>query len=261
MGENVNTRKKWVIKLGTGILTNPRQHHDLPQIKNLVKQFARLARQHNIDPVIVSSSAICGGMTVLGMKTRPTALAEKQACAAIGQVKLMSYYEEFFSEHGLHVAQVLLTHPDIDSRSRSANARNTMDRLISHGIVPIINENDTVAVDEIKFGDNDRLSASVASLIDADLLVILTSADGLLTSLGKKGVLINVVEKITPAIRSLAKGTESETSVGGMISKIDAAQFAVDHGIPVVIANGRAKGILEQIASGKPVGTKFLTQK
>jgi len=260
MGKSIK-RQKWVIKLGTGILTNAKQQHDLPQIKNLVGQFARLAQKYQIDPIIVSSSAICGGMSVLGMTKRPTVLAEKQACAAIAQVKLMSIYQNAFKSHGLHVAQVLLTHPDIDSRTRYNNAQNTLLSLSHHKIIPIINENDTVAVEEIKFGDNDRLSANVAEMVKADLLIILTSADGLLTSLEKTGILINVVEKITPEIRSLACGTQSETSVGGMISKIDAAQFAVDNGVQVVIANGRKRGILEQLAQGKPTGTKFLTNK
>lgn len=258
---NQKRRPKWVIKLGTGILTNSKHKHDIPQLKSLVKQFALLEKKHEIDLIIVSSSAICAGMTVLGMNSRPTSLPEKQACAAIGQVKLMSLYEELFAQYGLHVAQVLLTHPDIDSRSRYQNAQNTIQRLLAHQIVPIINENDTVAVEEIKFGDNDRLSAHVAEMVNADQLVILTAANGLMTSLGKKGVLVNVVSKITPEIRALAKGTASQTSVGGMISKIDAAQFAVDNQIPVIIANGRQKNVLEQIALGKPVGTKFLTSQ
>ncbi|MDX2225781.1 MAG: glutamate 5-kinase [Verrucomicrobiae bacterium] len=250
-------KKRWVVKLGTGILTDASQHHDIPQMKNLVGQVAALVNKGRHEIILVSSSAVCGGMAVLGMKKRPTALPEIQACAAIGQSRLMTRYEDLFSKHGLHVAQVLLTYPDIDSRTRFRNAQNTLNRLLDHNIVPVINENDTVSVDEIRFGDNDKLSAYVATMVRADLLVILSGIDGLLTSLDKDGEVIPEVRKITPALRKLAGGTRSETSVGGMISKIDAAQIAVDHRIPVRIANGRTPRILQQIAEGKRVGTLF----
>src|SRR5882672_978747 len=168
-----------VIKLGTGLLTDAQNHLARAEIKGLVAQVAALHQQKK-QIIIVSSGAIGAGMAELGLKQRPKRLDELQAAAAIGQSKLMAVYDEMFGKHGITVAQVLLTHDDLKSRTRHLNAHNTLATLLAHNAVPIINENDTVSVDEIKFGDNDRLGALTATLIDADLLVILSHVDGLL---------------------------------------------------------------------------------
>ncbi|MDZ4815981.1 MAG: glutamate 5-kinase [Verrucomicrobiota bacterium] len=254
-------RKRIVIKLGTGVLTTAKQHHDIPHMTKLVKQIAYLVGKLNWEVLVVSSSAVCGGMPVLGFKTRPLEVPEIQACAAIGQSRLMTIYQQLFSKYKINVAQVLLTHPDIDSRTRYRNAQNTLDRLLIHNVVPIINENDTVAVDEIKFGDNDRLSAYVSEMVKADLLVILSMTDGLMTSLETSGQLVKRVVKIDDKIRRMASGPRSNLSVGGMISKIEAAALAVNNGIPVIIGHGRAPEILIKIAQGKDMGTYFEPRK
>lgn len=255
--KNARAGKRIVVKLGTGVLTDRQQKHDIPQMRKLVAQVAELVKKRGFEVVIVSSSAICAGMNVLKLKQRPTSLPEKQACAAVGQCRLMTIYQQLFARHKINVAQVLLTHGEIDSRTSFRNAQNTLDRLLSLGIVPIINENDTVAVEEIKFGDNDRLSAAVAEITRADHLVILSMIKGLLTDLTAKGRLISQVDVIDDSIRKLARGTDSGVSVGGMISKIQAAEMATSAGIPVTIAHGREAGILLKIGKGQKVGTYF----
>ena len=249
-----------VVKLGTGVLTDSRKLIDPAQLEQLVAQVAAL-RKSGKEIVVVTSGAVGAGMGVLGYENRPANLAEKQACAAVGQSRLMAVYEKLFAQHGLHVAQVLLTHEDLEHHERHLNARNTLVTLLNHGVVPIINENDAVSFTEIKFGDNDKLSALVASLLPADLLVILTTVDGVIENFGKADAkIISVIEQIDFHIESMAGGTTSVTAVGGMKSKIEAAKIVVRSGIPLVIASGQKKNVLAKILGGADEGTLFVAQ-
>ncbi|MGD9895890.1 MAG: glutamate 5-kinase [Candidatus Methylacidiphilaceae bacterium] len=252
---------RWVVKLGTGILSTPEGGLDLPQIRRLVEQVA-LLKGAGWEIVLVSSGAIGSGMGLLGYRRRPTAIEELQACAAIGQPQLMRLYEELFSERGLHVAQLLLTYLDLDSRTLYENAQKTIEHLLARGIfIPIINENDVVSYEEIKFGDNDRLSAHVASMVEADKLIILSNVPGLRERDDKGGKIIPLVEEVTEEIEAMAGSTLSERSVGGMVTKVEAARIAGRAGIPMQIADGRDQDILRRIASGESVGTFFCAGK
>jgi glutamate 5-kinase len=248
-----------VVKLGTGVLTDRRKQIDPAQLGQLAAQIAA-ARASGKEVVIVSSGAVGAGMGLLGYEKRPTELAELQACAAVGQPRLMAHYTEHFAKHNLHVAEVLLTHDDLEHHERHLNARNTLVTLLGRGVIPVINENDAVSLAELKFGDNDRLSALVASLLPADLLVILTTVDGVLENFGKANPkTISVIERIDEAIEKLAGGTSSETAVGGMKSKIEAAKIVIrSGGIPLVIASGKKTDVLEKILAGKDEGTLFV---
>src|SRR5437667_2771883 len=230
-----------VVKVGTGVLTDSRKQLDLSQVERLVGQIAA-QRQAGKQIVLVSSGAVGAGMGALGYEKRPAQLAELQACAAVGQTRLMAIYEKLFSQFDLHVAQVLLTHEDLEHHERHLNARNTLITLLQHGVVPIINENDAVSFTELKFGDNDKLSALVASLLPADLLIILTTVDGVIENFGKANPkTISRVEQIDHALEKMAGGTDSAMAVGGMASKIQAARMVMRAGIPLVIASGRKK--------------------
>jgi len=249
-----------VVKLGTGVLTDSRKQPDLVQMEQLVGQ---LADQHKAgkEIVVVSSGAVGAGMGALGHQKRPNDLAELQACAAIGQSRLMAIYEKLFGTFGLSVAQILLTHEDLQHHERHLNARNTLVTLLRHGVVPIINENDVISFTELKFGDNDKLSALVAALLPADLLVILTTVDGVIANFGKPNPkTIPTIEQIDSAVEELAGGTDSSTAVGGMASKIQAAKIAVRSGIPLVIASGKKKQVLARIVAGEEEGTIFVAE-
>ena len=249
-----------VVKLGTGVLTDSRKQPDLAQMEQLVGQIAE-QRRAGREIVLVSSGAVGAGMGALGFAKRPSDLAELQACAAIGQSRLMAIYEKLFDAHGLAVAQILLTHDDLEHHERHLNARNTLVTLLNHGVVPIINENDVVSFTELKFGDNDTLSALVASLLPADLLLILTTVDGMLENFGKANPrTIPVVERVDEALEQKAGGTDSATAVGGMASKIQAARIAMRSGIPLVIASGRKKQVMARVVAGEEEGTLFLPQ-
>ncbi len=250
-----------VIKLGTGILTDSRKQPDLEQMEQLAAQVAE-QRHTDREVVLVSSGAVGAGMGVLGFERRPADLAELQACAAVGQSRLMASYEKLFARHGLHVAQVLLTHEDLEHHDRHLNARNTLVTLLQRGVIPIINENDAVSVTELKFGDNDRLSALVACLLPADLLVILTSVDGLVEHYGQpQARVVPLVERIDESIARLARGTASLTAVGGMATKIDAARIVTRSGIPLVIASGRRPGVLGRVLDAETEGTVFVPRE
>jgi glutamate 5-kinase len=258
--DSLNTATRIVVKLGTGVLTDRRKQIDPVQLGQLVAQMAA-QKKAGKEIVIVSSGAVGAGMGALGYDKRPTNVAELQACAAVGQSRLMTHYAELFGKHDLHVAQVLLTHDDLEHHERHLNARNTLVTLLGRGVVPIINENDAVSLAELKFGDNDKLSALVASLLPADLLVILTTVDGVLENFGRANPkTISTIEKIDTSIEKLAGGTSSETAVGGMKSKIEAAKIAVRSGIPLVIASGKKKDALAKILSGGDEGTLFVAQ-
>ena len=248
--------KRIIVKFGSGILATQRGI-GLDQ-----RQFARLAREVSLlakaghEVAVVSSGAVAAGLDALGLKARPDDLAARQACAAVGQGRLMACYTGHFVKHGYTVAQILLTHGDLDSRIAYANVRTTLDRLLGSGVIPIINENDTVAVEELKFGDNDRLSAEVALLADADLLILLTSVEGLLDSKGKLIPRVDDFEKVAKFVRD----EKGRLSVGGMASKLHAVQIAVHAGIPTVIASGWTAGPMLRAAEGKPAGTYFPPQ-
>jgi glutamate 5-kinase len=247
-----------VVKLGTGVLTDARKLIDPDQLEQLVAQVATL-RKSGKEIVLVTSGAVGAGMGALGYAARPTDLAEKQACAAVGQSRLMAAYDKLFAAHGLVAAQVLLTHEDLEHHERHLNARNTLVTLLQRGVIPIINENDAVSFTEIKFGDNDKLSALVASLLPADLLVILTTVDGVIENFGTKNArLLPVIEHINSTVEKMAGGTTSETAVGGMRSKIDAAKIVIRSGIPLVIASGIKKNALVKVANGEDEGTLFV---
>jgi len=249
-----------VVKLGTGVLTDSRKQLDPAQLEQIVAQVAAL-RAAGKEVVVVTSGAVGAGMGALGYDARPANLAEKQACAAVGQSRLMSTYEKLFAKHDLVVAQVLLTHDDLEHHERHLNARNTLVTLLGRGVVPIINENDAVSFTEIKVGDNDTLSALVASLLPADLLVILTTVDGVVENFGKADPrTISVIEQIDERVEKMGGGTTSATAVGGMTTKIQAAKIVVRSGIPLVIASGKKKNVLAQILAGEDEGTLFVAQ-
>jgi glutamate 5-kinase len=242
------------------VLTDSRKQPDPAQLEQLVGQIAE-QRRAGKELILVTSGAVGAGMGALGHEKRPTDLSELQACAAVGQSRLMAIYEKLFAAHDLHVAQVLLTHDDLEHHERHLNARNTLVTLLGHGVIPIINENDAISFTEIKFGDNDRLSALVAALLPADLLVILTTVDGVIENFGQANPkTIPTIERIDDVLEKLARGTDSATAVGGMASKIQAAKIAVRSGIPLVIASGRKKHVLARIVAGEAEGTVFVPQ-
>ncbi len=252
--------KRWVVKLGTGILSDAQGRIDVTQIGQLAAQIVELRRLGH-EMLVVSSGAVGCGMSLLGLKRRPTEMAELQACAALGQPRLMRLYDEAFSRAGIRVAQVLLTYLDLDSRSLYGNIQRSVEHLLAHkNVVPVFNENDVVSYDELvgaRFGDNDQLSAHVAILARAERLIILSNIRGLATNPDGTGRLIREVRGITPKIQKLAGGTQSQTSVGGMVSKFKAARLVNAAGIPMQIANGRLKNVLVSISQGEPVGTLF----
>src|SRR5262245_22240646 len=249
--------RRILLKFGSGILTRPRANAlDDKQFRRLTADVAQLIRG-GCQCILVSSGAVAAGMRVVGLKERPVDLATGQACAAVGQSKLMHLYASMFAKHQLNVAQLLLTHSDLDSRTRHQNAKNTLRRLLEcKNVVPVINESDSVAVEELRFGDNDRLSAEVAVLAEAELLILLTSVDGLMDHKAKR---IPMIVDIADAVRFVRSDT-SKFSVGGMVSKLEAVKLATAAGIPTVIANGRHAGIIPRVAAGERVGTLFPVQ-
>jgi glutamate 5-kinase len=251
--------KRVVVKVGTRLLTHEKGGFAPEQLEAIVGQILEL-RAEGREVVLVTSGAVGVGMGILGFAEKPKPLAEKQACAAVGQIRLMHAYDEAFSKAGVGVAQYLLTAEDFRDPERFGNIRRTTDALLKHGVVPIVNENDVVGTAEIKVGDNDRLSADVCHFLEADLLVILSDIDGLFTANPKtdpKATLIPIVAKVTPEIAALAGGAGSIASTGGMITKIMAAQTVTESGSACVIANGFTAR-LSQILAGAPVGTLFL---
>lgn len=248
--------------MGTSTLTHNSGKLNIAFIENLVNQIADLNNMGK-QVILVSSGAVGAGMGKLGITVRPRALPEKQALAAIGQGILMHMYEKTFAEYNHTVAQVLLTKEDLANRKRYLNARNTIFALLNYDTVPIINENDTVAAEEIKLGDNDTLSALVAGLVDADLLILLSDIDGLYTkhpsNIGAEK--IPVVKDIDEGTESFAGGAGSNLGTGGMFTKIQAAKMAGASGIPMVIADGRRKDVLREILSGINPGTLFIPKE
>jgi glutamate 5-kinase len=249
--------RRIVLKFGSGILANAKGTTlDTKQFQRLTREVAALTHAGH-EVIVVSSGAVAAGLGALGLKERPDDLAAKQACAAIGQSKLMQMYGAMFDGHGLVVAQLLLTYRDLDSRVSYANAQNTLRRIFEQKrVVPIINENDSVAVEELKFGDNDKLSAEVAILAGADILIMLTSVDGLLD---ERGATVPVVHDVEGAA-TLARQEKGRFSVGGMVSKLQAVKLALDAGIRTHIASGRKPGQIGRIIAGRPAGTRFVAK-
>lgn len=248
--------RRVVVKLGTGVLTSGVGRLDSARIAGVAAEIAAL-RARGTEVIVVSSGAVGLGMGALGLERRPRELSRKQACAAIGQSRLMETWREAFAPHRITVAQVLLTHEDLRARGRFLGVRETLRQITAYGAIPIINENDTVSAAEIKFGDNDTLSALVASLTQADHLIILSTAPGLIDMKGT-GLIVPVVERITPEIEAMAGGTTSETAVGGMVSKISAARLATKSGCGVFIASGAEPRIIGRLLSGEGPGTFFV---
>jgi len=246
-------KKRVVVKVGTSILTSPTGELNFSYLKSIVSDLVSL-NSLGKEVVLVSSGAIACGMKKLNIKNRPKTIPLKQACASIGQSYLMHSYEVCFQENKQLVAQVLLTHKELSERKSYINIYHALSTLIKHQVIPIVNENDAVATEELKFGDNDILSALVAILIRADLLIILTDVEGLLN---KQKEVIEVVEEINPLIFSLAKKTSKETTTGGMLAKLSAASRAVKGGITTIIANGKTPQILNKLMRGEKSGTLF----
>lgn len=258
MRQSLKNYKRLVVKIGASLLYSEKAKPAHGLSSGLSSQIASLIKEGK-EIVIVSSGAVAFGMAVLKMSLRPKELSYLQAAASIGQHLLMAQYHQAFESKGLNCAQVLLTWDDFNNRQRYLNAKNTLSTLLKLGIVPIINENDTVSTDEIKFGDNDRLSALVAKLVSADILLILSDVDGLLDKAQK---VVPVVHEITPEVKTFACPTNKKTCVGGMVTKIEAAKIAMDSGICCVIANGRRKNIiLSVIDEPEKNGTLFISKK
>ena len=252
--------RRLVVKVGSGLLASLDSGLDAGRIAWLADELAGVVAGGK-EAVLVSSGAIAAGMARLGFTERPRSIPEKQAAAAVGQSALMWSYEQAFARHGLKVAQVLLTQEDISHRARYLNARNTLMTLLGFGVLPIVNENDTVAVEEIKVGDNDNLAALVAHLVEADLLVLLTDVDGLYTGDPRhdpRARKIELVETLTEEIWRLGQDARGEVSVGGMTTKLQAAQKAMASGVPMVIASGRGDRVLQRLLKGESVGTLFV---
>ncbi len=251
--------KRLVVKVGSALISSPSSGLLPDRINALAGEIAALVKGGR-EVVLVSSGAIASGMARLGLNRRPRSIPEKQAAAAVGQSALMWHYEQAFGRSEIRVAQVLLTQEDISDRPRYLNARNTLLVLLGFHVLPIVNENDTVAVEEIKVGDNDNLAALVAHLVDADLLVLLTDVDGLYTGDPERDPharRLPTVEAVTEEIQRLVWDAEGGVSVGGMSTKLEAAQKVTSSGIPMVIASGRETGVLPRVLRGEPVGTYF----
>lgn len=249
-----------VVKVGTNVLADPTGTLDRGRIQSLADQLHRV-RTSGRKVVLVTSGAIGAGVGKLALGKRPTDLAHLQACAAVGQSALMQLYQESLAKYGVHTAQILLTASDFDNRARYLNARNTISTLFEYDALPIINENDTVAVTEIKFGDNDHLAAMVTNLLRAPLLVLLTNVDGLYSDDPRSNPdakLVATVPNIDQSVTGLAAATKSALGTGGMESKLKAARLATAAGEAVIMANGSLDGILDRVFAAEAVGTLFL---
>jgi len=255
--------RRIVAKFGTSLLTGGSDRLNQDIMSSLVAQVAQLHRQGR-ELLVVSSGAIASGRSKLGLTRKVGGIPLRQVLASVGQNRLMYVYEQLFSQHNITVAQALLTKADLSDRAGYLNARNTLLALLELKVICIVNENDVVAVDEIqeaKFGDNDNLSAMVANLVDADLLLILTDAAGLYTAdphRDPNACLVPQVDRIDSEIERLAAGTPSGLGTGGMITKIEAAKLATDSGVAVVIADGREPNVILRLAAGEAIGTRFL---
>ena len=273
--EILESAKRIVIKVGSGVISD-HESGKAPLERGLSKKriqsYARRIKaivDAGYEVILVSSGAVMAGRERLNLKRPNLDIPEKQACAAIGQSSLMRAYEQYFEKQGLKVAQILLGHDDLENRKRYLNARHTLEALLEHGVIPIVNENDTVTVDEIKIGDNDTLSANVACMAEAQLLILLSDVDGLYTSDPSKSAkksektpeLIAHVDRITPEIEQLAGKSQNPLAVGGMYTKVLAAKKTMSFGIPTLIINGLKGENLKKVFNGAKIGTLFWSGK
>lgn len=257
MREELQKAQRWVVKIGSALLTADGAGLDREAIADWVRQMAELRKQ-GLEIVLVSSGAVAEGMTRLGWSQRPHTLHELQAAAAVGQMGLVQAYESRFQEFGLHTAQVLLGHDDISARDRYLNARSTLNTLLELGVIPVVNENDTVVTDEIRFGDNDTLAALVANLVEADALLILTDQQGLFDAdprFNPKAQLILEARVDDQRLEQMAGGSAGALGRGGMITKLRAARLAARSGADTVIASGREPAVMSRVVGGEQVGT------
>ncbi|MGH1439133.1 MAG: glutamate 5-kinase [Cellvibrionaceae bacterium] len=260
--QQIAKARRWVIKIGSSLLTNDGRGLDTDAIQTWVEQMAQL-RAQGIDIVLVSSGAVAAGMTRLGWSQRPSSTHELQAAAAVGQMGLVQTYEQAFQQYDLHTAQVLVDHDDLSNRERYLNARATLKTLLKLGVIPVVNENDTVVTDEIRFGDNDTLAALVANLIEAEVLVLLTDQDGLYTAdprYQQDAKLINEVAAYDSSLDSMVSGGGS-LGRGGMVTKLRAARLAARSGTPTVIVGGKIPKVIQELALGSPLGSLLLADQ
>lgn len=260
---DLNKSKKIVIKVGTSTLTYDTGFINLRRVEKLARTISDL-RHRGKDVILVSSGAVGVGMGKLGIKERPSCIKERQAMSAVGQGELIGIYSKFFSEYGCTAAQVLLTRDIVELEIRRKNAISTLNTLLKWGVIPIINENDTVSSDELEFGDNDTLSAMVAELVDADLLILLSDIDGLYDKdphKNKDAHFIDEIDEVTDELMLSAGGSGTSRGTGGMVTKLAAAKIATTAGINMVIASGEKPELIYDILDGKKVGTLFKAQK
>lgn len=262
--EYLKDKKRVVIKVGTSSLTHPETGMmDLIKLEKLVRELSDLHNQGK-EVILVSSGAIAVGRKTIGMKERPRKLELKQACASIGQARLMMIYQKLFMEYNQIASQILMTKNTFINGENRINARNTFETLLSLGAIPIVNENDTISTYEIRFGDNDTLSAIVTALVEADLLILLSDIDGLFTddpNRNPNAEFIEYVDHIDRDLEKMAKGAASDLGTGGMSTKLHAAQIATASGAEMIIANGRDMGVIHRIMGGEPIGTLFKSNR
>ena len=269
MGEGKSCREalkkatRIVVKVGTSTITYANGKRNFSQIDRLARELSDLQNQGK-EMILVSSGAVAVGVDRLGLPAKPSTIPGKQACAAVGQGVLMHTYEKLFADYGQIVAQVLITRTEAIDRHRYTNCRNTFMTLLQQGVIPIVNENDVVALDELKIGDNDNMSALVAGIVDADLVIILSDIDGLYTAnpaTHPEATLVHTVPEITPEIEASAGGVGSSRGTGGMATKIQAAKAATNSGIQLVIASGTEKNAIPRILQGEEIGTLFVSRE
>lgn len=258
--ETIKDKKRIVIKVGSSSLTHSETGlTDLVTMEKLVRELTDLHNKGK-EVILVSSGAIAVGRKTIGIKNRPADLAEKQACASIGQARLMMMYQKLFMEYNQIASQILMTKNTLVNETNRENARNTFEKLLEMGVIPIVNENDTISTYEIQFGDNDTLSAIVSALVQADLLILLSDIDGLFTDDPNKNPdakFIEYVDRVDEHFEQMAKGSASDVGTGGMTTKINAAKLATSAGADMIIANGSDMGIIHKIIEGERIGTMF----
>ena len=261
--EALKKAKRIVVKVGTSTITYANGKRNFSQIDRLARELSDLQNQGK-EMILVSSGAVAVGVDRLGLPAKSSTIPGKQACAAVGQGVLMHTYEKLFADYGQIVAQVLITRTEAIDRHRYTNCRNTFMTLLQQGVIPIVNENDVVALDELKIGDNDNMSALVAGIVDADLVIILSDIDGLYTAnpaTHPEATLVHTVQEITPEIEASAGGVGSSRGTGGMATKIQAAKAATNSGIQLVIASGTEKNAIPRILQGEEIGTLFVSRE
>lgn len=262
--QTIVDKKRVVVKVGSSSLTHETTGHiSIAKMEKIIRQLADL-KNSGRDVILVSSGAQAVGVSALNLSQRPVAIEQKQAVASVGQASLMMIYQKLFREYGLVSSQVLITKDIIDQPKRKKNATNTFAALLDYGVIPIVNENDTVAIEEIEFGDNDTLSAIVAELVQADLLILLSDIDGLFDSDptdNPNAHLITAIARIDEKVTRMATGSSSSVGTGGMITKLEAGRIATESGIDMIIANSDTNDILQRIVEGEVIGTHFIAQE